>query len=53
MAVLNPMFIVIVIIGAFLLWCVLNNFFPSVGSVINDIGEDIKRNLSKEEKEEE
>lgn len=52
MAVLNPLFIVIVIIGAFLLWCALNIFFPSIGSVINDMKEDIKRNLNKEEKEE-
>jgi len=52
MAVLNPMFIVIVIIGAFLLWCALNIFFPSIGSVINDMKEDIKRNLNKEEEEE-
>lgn len=51
--VLNPLFIVVIVICASLLWCVLNNFFPSVGSVINDIGEDIKRNLNKEEKEEE
>lgn len=52
MTVLNPMFIVIVIIGAFLLWCALNIFFPSIGSVINDMKEDIKRNLNKEEEEE-
>ena len=51
--VLNPLLIVVVTIGAFLLWCALNIFFPFIGSVINDIGEDIKRNLNKEEKEEE
>ena len=51
MVVLNPLFIVIVIIGAFLLWCALNIFFPFIGSVINDMKEDIKRNLNKEEEE--
>lgn len=51
MAVLNPLFIVIVIIGAFLLWCALNISFPFIGSVINDMKEDIERSLNKEEEE--
>lgn len=51
MAVLNPMFIIVVIVGAFFLWCALNIFFPFVGSVINDMKEDIKKSLNKEEKE--
>lgn len=51
MAVLNPLFIVVIIIGAFLLWCALNMFFPFIGSVINDIKEDIERSLNKEEEE--
>ena len=50
--VLNPLLIEVVIIGAFLLWCALNIFFPFIGSVINDMKEDIKRNLNKKEEEE-
>ena len=50
--VLNPLLLVVVTIGAFLLWCALNIFFPFIGSVINDMKEDIKRNLNKKEEEE-
>lgn len=39
MAVLNPLFIVVIIIGAFLLWCALNISFPFIGSVIYYIWE--------------
>ncbi len=49
--VLNPLLIVVVIICTFLLWCALNIFFPFIGSVINVMKEDIKRNLNKEEEE--
>lgn len=49
--VLNPLLIVVVIICAFLLWCALNIFFPFIGSVINDMKEDIERSLNKEEEE--
>ena len=49
MAVLNPMFIVVAIIFAFLLWCALNIFFPIIGDVLLDMWNDIKRSLSKKE----
>ncbi len=45
---MNPIFIVIVIILALMLWAGLNIFFPTIGDVLLDMWEDIKRSINKE-----
>ena len=46
---MNPVFIFLVIVSAFLLWAALNVFFPNIGDVIYDMWEDIKRNSKNKE----
>lgn len=46
---MHPVFMLLVIIFAFLLWVALSMFFPKIGDVILDMYDDVKRSLEKKE----
>lgn len=48
---MNPMFVLILIIGAIILWFLLSFAFPVVGKFIFNIWKDAKHNIEKEDKE--
>ena len=43
---MNPMFIILVLIGAVGLWFVGNSLFPIIGKVLYDLFEETKFNMS-------
>lgn len=49
---MNPVFLLLVILGGTALWALLNIFFPIIGAILVDMYRDIKRNLNKKEDEE-
>jgi len=46
---MNPVFVFLVILFAIFLWGALSIFFPSIGGVLLDMWDDIKRSLEKKE----
>ena len=50
---MNPIFPVLVIIGAVGLWFCANSIFPKVGEIFCGLFEETKNNISQKENEEE
>lgn len=46
---MNPVFVFLVILFAIFFWGALSMFFPSIGEVLLDMWNDIKRSLDKKE----
>ena len=46
---MNPVFVFLVILFAIFLWGALSMFFSSIGDVLLDMWNDIKRSLDKKE----
>ena len=51
MSLINPAFILLLIIGLFLLWCISNSFFISIGKIISNTINNIYKNLNSDDKE--
>lgn len=51
MSLINPAFIILLIIGLFLLWCISNSFFISIGKIISNIINNIYKNLNSDDEE--
>lgn len=49
---MNPVFVLLVILGGIILWFSINSLFPLVGEVILGIIDETKYNITKEEDEE-
>ena len=50
---MNPVFVILVIIGAAILWFSMNSLFPKIGEVICGLFEETKNNINKEKEKEE
>lgn len=50
---MNPAFIILVLIGAGLLWLLLSWLFPFIGTISKRLWNDAKYNMNKDEKEKE
>lgn len=48
---MNPMFVLILIIGAIIIWFLLSFAFPIVGKFLFNMWNDAKDNIEKEDKE--
>lgn len=50
---MNPVFVVLVIIGAIILWFSMNSLFPKIGEIICGLFEETKNNINEEKEKEE
>lgn len=50
---MNPVFVVLVIIGAVVLWFSMNSLFPKIGEIICGLFEETKNNINEEKEKEE
>lgn len=50
---MNPVFVILVIIGAVILWFSMNSLFPKIGEVICGLFEETKNNINEEKEKEE
>ena len=49
---MNPVFVVLVIIGAIILWFSMNSLFPKIGEIICGLFEETKNNINEEKEKE-
>lgn len=49
---MNPVFVVLVIIGAVVLWFCVNSIFPIIGKIVCGIFDETKDNITRKENEE-
>lgn len=50
---MNPVFVILVIIGAVILWFSMNSLFPKIGEIICGLFEETKNNINEEKEKEE
>ena len=50
---MNPVFVVLVIIGAVVLWFSMNSLFPKIGEIMCGLFEETKNNINEEKEKEE
>ena len=50
---MNPVFGILVIIGAVILWFSMNSLFPKIGEIICGLFEETKNNINEEKEKEE
>lgn len=43
---MNPFFVILVILGAVILWFSINSFFPLIGKIICGLWEETKYNMT-------
>lgn len=50
---MNPVFIVLVVLGAVILWFSINSLFPKIGKILYGLWEETKFNMSNDDEEKE
>lgn len=50
---MNPVFVILVIVGAVILWFSMNSLFPKIGEIICGLFEETKNNINEEKEKEE
>lgn len=48
---MNPVFVLLVLLGGIVLWFSINSLFPVVGKFVCDLFEETKFNITKEDEE--
>ncbi len=50
---MNPVFLLLVILGGVILWFSINSWFPKIGKILCGLWEETKFNMSKDDDDEE
>ena len=50
---MNPVFVILVLIGAVILWFSINSLFPIIGAFVCGLFEETKNNINEEKEKEE